>query len=71
MGIENEAKKDVPLGSEDADNVVAGAKKTAHKASHHAAAPAVSGTAKQAGLGMGPDPAYPNPDGGADNLDQD
>ena len=70
MSIKDEAKKDVSLGSEDAENVVGGAKKTAHKASHHAGGPAVSGTAKPAGLGMGPDPAYPNPDGGADNLDQ-
>jgi hypothetical protein len=69
MGIEKEAKKDVSLGSEDAENVVGGAKKTAHKASRHTGLPTASGTEKPAGLGMGPDPDYPNPDGGADNLD--
>jgi hypothetical protein len=68
MGIEKEATKDVSLGSEDAENVVGGAKKTAHKASHHTALPTGSGSAKPAGLGMGPDPDYPNPDGGADDL---
>jgi hypothetical protein len=69
MGIDNEAKRDVALGSKDAENVVGGAKKTIHKASHHTRAKAASGATRPAGLGLGPDPAYPNPDGGADDLD--
>ena len=41
MGIENEAKKDVSLGSKDAENVVGGAKKTAQGAALHSGASSV------------------------------
>jgi hypothetical protein len=75
MGIEDEANKDISLTDEEADSVSGATKKVAERAAHHAdaASPAATSPAatlgKTPGLGMGPDPSYPNPDGGADDLD--
>jgi hypothetical protein len=76
MGIESEGRKDLPLTDEDAENVAGGKAKKSGKASHHLGHPARptpagpgTTTTTPAGIGMGPDPDYPNPDGGADNLD--
>lgn len=70
MGIEDEANKDISLTDEEADSVSGGTKKVAKRAAHHADAASPDATlGKTPGLGMGPDPSYPNPDGGADDLD--
>ena len=72
MGIEDEGKSDLSLSDEAAENVAGGRRKKLQKASHrsaHTSTPAPAGPGTSAGLGMGLDPAYPNPDGGADNLD--
>jgi hypothetical protein len=71
MGIEDEGNKDLSLGAADAENVAGGARKrkAGHKVVHNPPAPSAPGTTNPAGLGMGPDPDYPNPDGGADDLD--
>jgi hypothetical protein len=72
MGIEDEGKRDLSLSDEAAENVAGGTRKKLQKTSHrstHTSTPASAVAGTSAGLRMGPDPDYPNPDGGADNLD--
>jgi hypothetical protein len=73
MTVEQESERDLSLETDAAENVVGGTRKK-RKSAHRATAPAPSAPASPTvgtppGLGMGPDPDYPNPDGGADNLD--
>jgi hypothetical protein len=63
MSIEPDAEKDLALDDEDAANVLGGTQKKHAKKVVHKAAPAAAPAANP-GLGLGPDPDYPNPDGG-------
>jgi hypothetical protein len=70
MGIKDEGNKDLSLSAADAENVAGGARKrkAGHKVVHNPPASTASGTTTPPGHGMGPVPAYPNPDGGPDEL---
>ena len=74
MKIEREAEADLPLDGDVAESVAGGraVKRQTKQTSHHATAPSANATvapvvASPLGLDMGPDPAYPNPDGGDDS----
>jgi hypothetical protein len=65
MGIQSEATKDLSLGNRDAENVAGGAKrKTDRGLRRLLPTRTVASTAPNPGLGLGPDPDYPNVDGG-------